>query len=333
MVNGSNLALCLGGGVEQKPLILACLELGWRVVVIDKNKNAISASLDIEFWNVSTWDYQAITERVDNGSLKVGAVLARVTGPALETAAKLNEYLGLSGPRTDIVKIANEKSELRNFCKRLNIPVPNGIKISSSQKSEFAKLPKRPWVVRPDVTLVGKTDISKCESIDALNIAISLACQSSANKSCDVATYVDGYDVTTLALFCKGEAVILTTWLEENYFGLDGKLNSKGIRPSLERKIYAALDNKSDKIKDYLNRLSSQFSKLCYPVAVSWRLSLSGEVNIIELHIDLTGDEILEKILLPDSGKTMILYLVRGILENDKLGISSYQGFLDVFKR
>ena len=122
----SDWVICLGGGASQVPLIKAAIELGYKVLVIDRNPHSEGFFWATETLVVSIYDADSIIDKVKFRHFC--GVLCRCTGEALITSAKISEYFGLSGLSEELVCISTSKSTLRQFCEVNQVNMPRGFK-------------------------------------------------------------------------------------------------------------------------------------------------------------------------------------------------------------
>jgi len=194
----NNSIICLAAGVSQLPLIKVAKEAGYKVIAIDRNPEAPGFSVADEKIIESTYD----TENVLNALHSIEkehhfcGLVARTSGPALNTAAAIAEEFHLSGLSKEIVPLTTEKSKLREFCESHGILMPKGQKIS--QLKELDPNFPMPLIVKPDLPLIGKKDVRVVWNFSDLESAVRSAIQSSGNGFAEVEEYIDGVDVSVL---------------------------------------------------------------------------------------------------------------------------------------
>ena len=119
----------------------------------------------------------------------------------------------------------------------------------------------------------------------------------------------------------KGEASILLSWDELIGFDKNSFLFQYGVSmPSISTQV-----NHYEEIEKFITSFTSLFPSLCSLVSFSFRVDQKGMPWLIELHADMTGDSILDK-LAPLS--TNIDYL----LEITKLFIEAQPSRFDLIE-
>lgn len=327
-----NWVLFLGGGYSQKPLIQATNRLGYKTCVVDRDPNCAALGYADDYWELSTYDFDAIKQRLarfeDVEDASLVAVIARTSGQALETAAKLNLFLGLPGLTTKLVETFNSKSKTRGFCHQNNIPVPEGIALREGTNHRNSISIEGPWVVRPDYTRVGKESISLCRHEMQLKYAIQKAARSSVNSLADIGQYQEGRDVSTLVAISGDRSAFLVCWEEINHFDCQD-INSRILKA---QSIHAPITlgrTLEKKVEEYALRISSNDPNVMHLIAISWRLTPASDLCLIEVHLDLTGDRILDELLPAIYGRDLFEPIANWQIKKTP---DSFNQLIEVFK-
>ena len=325
----SNWVLILGGGAGQVPFIKAVKILGYQACVIDRNLKAPGRLIADEYWGLSTYDYEAIKKKITEHAsqlINIVAIIARVSGPALETAAKLSDLLKVSGLNFELVRMCNSKSGTRDFCKENHIPVPSGTVYGKDDVPSDFDIKLGSCVVRPDYTLIGKQSISLCTSQPQLDNAIKSAALASANSKADVAFYKEGRDITTLFAIDGGKSHFLVAWEEINHFNTDGF--SPGVLQPNALEAPVNIDKSlTMKVEEFANIIAKKYFKVVHLVAISWRLQSDNSLFLIEIHLDLTGDRILDELLPGAFGCDVIKPITKWLIEKTPESLDCLVGF------
>jgi len=290
----NNSIICLAAGVSQLPLIKVAKEAGYKVIAIDRNPEAPGFSVADEKIIESTYD----TENVLNALHSIEkehhfcGLVARTSGPALNTAAAIAEEFHLSGLSKEIVPLTTEKSKLREFCESHGILMPKGQKIS--QLKELDPNFPMPLIVKPDLPLIGKKDVRVVWNFSDLESAVRSAIQSSGNGFAEVEEYIDGVDVSVLFLSRHGETKIVIYW--DELIGLSADSLIKGIGVSVPSVIEGS--NISSGVTNAIKTFSQNFCDINALIILSFRIDFSGNPYLIEMHGDLGGDLIAD-VLFP----------------------------------
>jgi len=284
--------ICLAAGVSQLPLIKAAKEAGYVVIAVDRNPEAPGFSLaDIKIIE-STYD----TENVLNALHSIEkqhhfcGLVARTSGPALNTAATIAEEFHLPGLSREIVPLATEKSKLREFCASHGILMPKGQKIP--QLKELDPNFPLPLIVKPDLPLIGKKDVRVVWKLSNLELAVKSAIQSSGNGFAEVEEYIDGVDVGCLFHASKGRCTVKAFW--DELVGVRQNGNILGLGVSVPSVIVGSAVE--PKIRSIAESFTSFFTNINALLILALRIDLMGNVYIIELHADLGGDLIADEL-------------------------------------
>lgn len=307
--------ICLGAGNSQVSLINIAKSLGYKVLAIDRNSDAPGFEYADKSIIESTHDTETIIEKIKG--FELCGLLARCTGGALFTAAAITKKYILCGVNYDLAKIATSKSALRRFCEKNDIKVPYGKKIKNYNELEEMEF-HREIIIKPDFTIVGKQSISKIDRSDRQNLAncIKMASLSSANQFVEVEDFIEGYDCSYLTWIQNGVSSILLTWDELIGFNEDGALFQYGVSmPSISLEA-----QHESKIKKILDSFAKCFPDVSTLLSFSFRVDKFGDPWLIELHADLTGDLILDK-LAPSSTGNDILTNITKLFINSEIGI------------
>jgi hypothetical protein len=283
--------VCLGAGKSQISLIKNSQLLGYKVLAIDRNSQAPGFDLSDESLVESTHDTAKIIEKIKG--INLYGLLARSTGGALFTAASIVKEYKIPGVNYELAKIATSKSALHEFALDNNIRVPHGIKVSSVEEfneSEFIDQ----IIVKPDFTIIGKKSITKVKATnkDEVNNAVESALLSSGNEFVQIEDFVEGYDCSYLSWIEHGSSSVLLTWDELIGFDEDFSLFQFGVStPSI-----SLTTNHSQKIEKVIDDFAKLFPEVRTLLAFSFRVDGNGVPWLIEVHADMTGDLILDKL-------------------------------------
>jgi hypothetical protein len=283
--------ICLGSGYSQIPLIKIAKKMGMKVIVIDQDANSPGFKLSNLQINESLEDIDKVIFELKKfqSKYKFVGVVARTTGKSLYLAAKISSVFKLSGITNDLIDISIKKSTLRDFCKKNKIPFPKGIRVKNQKE---LKTISYPIIVKPDYSIKGKFGISKCKNSNELKKYFEHHIPSQNNQF-EVQSYVDGIDCGCICWANYGKSKILT-WLDE-LVGIDNhdKIIGIGVNiPSVIKKT--KILSKIEKIVEIIVKKFPQVNSI---LLISFRISFDGIPYLIEIHADLGGDLIAEKLL------------------------------------
>lgn len=310
--------ICLGAGKSQLPLIVMAKDMGYVVIGIDKNRKAPGFALIDEPIFLSTYSStEVITALLQlEDKYRFVGILARASGPALFTSAAITERFNLPGLTQKLASIAIEKSKLREFCSQIGIKMPEGKKLKFT--GDLSQEIPLPAVVKPDLPLVGKQDVRVVYNMADLQNALKAACHSSANHYAEVEEYVEGSDVTFLFLMQNGQMQPIAFWDELVGVKENGNITGLGVSvPSviLGTKIQEKLANTSE-------LLASIFPEIQALIILSFRVTVSGDVHLIELHADLGGDMIADVLLPKANPENDFFHTALKVATNQRIEIS-----------
>ena len=311
--NSSNLTpavVCLAAGKSQLVVVKKATELGYAVIAVDRNPQATAFPLCTERIVASTYEAKPIISRLHTlqKSYELVGVINRSSGYPVISSAKICAAFNLPGPSPKSAEILTNKSLLMDACHRSGIAAPRFQSISSFEQLDHSKI-EYPCVVKPAISLVGKSGIRVVDEPTVLPAAFAEALKISLNGLVNVEEFVPGRDLSLLAFVEKGEIHPIVLRDELNSVMPDGRIRFNGIAiPSLfsgeaeEAKVLELARQVTDTFK--LDRTAINLSCRCEP---------GGTPTLIEVHLDIGGDQFFEG-LLPESTSADILGLMIGFL-------------------
>jgi biotin carboxylase len=121
------------------PFIRAAKRLGFSTIVFDLNKNCPASNIADCFYNISTHNYTKIIkkcEQIKNKMKIVGVMTYCSDIEPLLTVAKLNSILRLPGFSSEVVKILNNKIEMKKCFVENELPTPDWVITSVDDEFE-----------------------------------------------------------------------------------------------------------------------------------------------------------------------------------------------------
>ncbi len=298
--------ICLGASNSQVPLILKDQSLGYSILAIDRDPEAPGFKFSDESMIESTHHSDYILEKIKDR--KWGGLLARCTGGALFTAADIVKKHNIAGVSYELVDIATSKSAMRQFCSDNNIKAPHGLRVSSSQEYDFREFVDQ-IIVKPDFTIRGKESISKVNSTDKRKVrnSIESALLSSGNTYAEIEDFIEGYDCSYLAWIEKGKSSVILTWDELVGFDEKSTLLQFGVStPSI-----SSITQQSIEIEKIVDSFANLFPHVSTLLSFSFRIDHQGIPWLIEVHADMTGDMILDKLVPAATGYDFLLDITK----------------------
>lgn len=285
----------------QLPLIKAIKELEYNVIVIDKNKKCDGVIYCDRFINKSTYDYEGIIKELKNlnSKLTIKAVMVKSSGKPVLTAAKIAEKFGLQFVSTETCELTLNKTMLMKRMKREGILCPESFDMNNL---------KFPVIIKPKGGTGGKKDIFLIKDNDEL---VSIKKEHNfIQEDYEIQEYIEGKDCIFFATIKDNEIKYYTIIDELNNFtkkingqtrvnGLGFSIPSIYIDTELEDYIY----NASKKIINSLNIDTGI-------IWISYRVKYKN-AYLIEIHLDLCGEFILDKLMKYYTGINCVKEVVK----------------------
>lgn len=277
--------LVYGAGSNQIPVIEAGRRRGWRVVAVDRDPKAPGSALADRFVCASLRDHEAIVHAVESEDLR--GVVARVTDAvAIESSRRLSALRGLASPCKSLVAAATSKRALGALCERAGLRTPR--RFEPAQPIDFTS---GAVCVRPDVTVRGKAAIRRVAHPSDMAVARAEAVAASANARADVSLWIEGGDVSVLALLDRGQARRITLFDEWVAVAPDGRIAGIGAG------IPSIFDTKPDAIDAALAALARACPESRCVATLSLRIDDAERAFLIEIHLGVGGDALADRLL------------------------------------
>jgi len=286
-------AVCLAAGEAQRPVLRATRAAGYAVIAVDRNADAPGfADADVAL-PLSTYEPEpiiaALRELADR--FRPVGVVNRSSGPPVRTAAAIAAAFALPGMPPEAAAIAVDKGRLLPFAAARGLATPWLATLEAG-----APLPPDlplPLVVKPALSLVGKGGVVRVTQAEALPEAVAAAAASAVNGRVNIERAVDGDDVSLVALVIQGQLQVLALLDEINRFGADGQARGLAFAvPSRHADTSAAAT-----VTAAARKLVAALGLVTCPALLSFRLSPAGVPHLIEAHLDLGGDRLLDHLL------------------------------------
>jgi len=285
--------VCLAAGKSQVPILEAAKSLGYVIVAVDKNPDSPGFRFaDISICE-STYDSKAIVKQLEalKEEYKWVGVLNRSSGPPVVTTAEICEYFDIPGVPVESAKALVNKDLLHDFCSDFDIPLPS-YKVYSLENINLIEAVQFPIVVKPALSLVGKSGVTVVRSKNNLNAAIKCAADNTVNGNILLEEYLHGPDYSLISFVQDGK-VFPVCFLEElNQVSDNGKVSPKGFKThslSDEGKLESMANEIAKELVNVFHIKRSAFM-------VSFRVNSYGDLGLIEVHLDLGGDLLIEEI-------------------------------------
>ncbi len=304
--------ICLAAGREQRIVIKKAKEMGFKVIAVDRDPQASGFRLADEKIVLSTYEAKPIIERIRRlKKYKIKGIVNRSSGPPVVTAAKISAAFGLPGLRPPVAEGIVYKSRLNNACakKGINVPACQAVKNFSELKLNRLKFP---LIVKPSLSLVGKSGVRLVNDARQLKISFQKSKEASFDGWVNVEEHVPGNDLCLMAMVYNRKFIPVVLLDEFNrqdqgrkIYGAGFALPSIFTGTALEKKIL----NMAADITKKLKLDTTVFLMSCRCVS-------AGEPYLIEIHLDLGGDLILDYLLPSSTDFDFIKYAINILTDN-----------------
>ena len=277
--------ISIGTGSSQLPLIREAKRIGFNILGIDRSPK--SNAID-EYIQLSTYDKDAVIDEIERNhkEKKFKAVLARVSGPAICTAAYTSFKLGLPGYSINLARMSVTKSLLRNYAEKIGVPTMEG--------NSLLKKPKwiegSDWIIKPDQPVVGKKNVYRVTNKAELERAFSAASNESLNKFVECQAYSPGRDIGIVLAMSFGK-LLWHSFYEEiveskpgNVIGMGHRIPVRGLAENYFKSM----------VRSSLNFLDKQLATGFF--FFSFRCEKNMEPKLYEMNPGLCGDDLADKI-------------------------------------
>jgi biotin carboxylase len=211
------------------------------------------------------------------------------------SAARVARALGLPGIDPEAAALASTKPGQLELAGQVGVPTPRHARLREA--SELAavtdgRLGPWPFVVKPAATQVGKLGIALARDPQELARAFVEARQASADRAVEIEEFVPGDDVVLCTLFRDSQVLPVALLREDTRFDERGAVRGLGLclpsRSTRGARFEQALAHARRLIEG--RRLGWGLAFLTF------RARSNGELVLIEIHFDLAGDHVAERL-------------------------------------
>lgn len=310
----------LGAGKNQYPVILAAKRLGFSVLAVDRDPHAPGFALSDERLELSTFEaapiIQALSSLTDRYQML--GVINRSSGPPVLTSAEICQAFGLPGVSPEAARAILHKSELRAACALHGLDGPRCYSASSLAEIDPSSL-NFPCILRPSLSLIGKSGISLSSNILDLPVAFANAKAVSLDGMVNIEEYIPGSDISLMAIVKKGQLHPITLIDELNVIDDTQKINTIAcVIPSL---FSGRLEE--ERIIALARRIVANFRLDTTAFNMACRCEPGGRPKLIEIHLDLAGDYLYEGLLCASTSVDVLSLIIKGLIE-------SFHNFSDI---
>lgn len=209
--------LILGAGLMQIPAILSAKQLGYKVCVVDADKNAVGVPKADEFKVIDLKDREGILKYASELSLKENGGLEAVFTAGTDFSASVSyvcEKLGLQAHDFESALNASIKTRMRSCFEKQNVPSPGFFQASQENLKDISSLAQKitetisfPFVVKP-VDNMGARGCRMVRNLEEFPSAIKTAVESSRTGNAIIEEYMEGPEYSIDALIHNGTLTV-----------------------------------------------------------------------------------------------------------------------------
>ena len=299
--------IIIGGSYEQLPFIRISKKNGYKTIVIDRNQLCVGfQEADIKF-KISTYNYKKIISRLIKLNLKskIKYVINRSSGLPVFTATYLYKFINFPHTPTNSAKILTYKDKLYKFCKENFIKIPK----TKIYKKTHPKISNNK-IIKPAISLIGKQSVYLSNNNNLKNLQNAI--KHSLNGKAIVQDFINGKNIVMYSHVIDKKLVTFEFLDEINLRDENNKFYGKGFSiPSLN--VNYNIKNQAYKIA---NKIIKKLKINNSPFLISF-IVLKNELYLIEIHLDIGGDMIIEH-LLKKSSKINFVNLIFNMYTNDR---------------
>ena len=328
--NKQKRVLMLGGSHFQVPAIKYARRAGYYVITADYLPQNPGHKFADKYCNVSTVDQHAILDLAKQEH--IDGIISYASDPGAPTAAFVAAKLDLPGNPYESVRILQRKDLFRRLLKKLGYPVPKSESFhrdALETAREYAKelLGRRSAIVKP-VDSSGSKGVSKVESIEELEAALSRALSFSRSKTIVIEEFIDKslYEMDGDGFVWQGR---LAFWCFGNQH------NDVECNPYVPSGIsfpYIQPRSIQEKAAAMVSRIMSHLDMRVGGLNIEYLTTHDGEVYLLEIGPRSGGNRIPEVIEMA-TGVSLIAHGVEGALGEDltELRLQQPRGFFSSY--
>lgn len=275
--------MILGASILQVPAIEEAKKLGYYVIAVDMNKDAIGMNLADKSYVVSTIDQEGVLKVAEQEN--IDAITTIASDMPMRTVAYVCEKMNLKGISMDTAIKATDKYEMRKVLKNNNVPVP--VFFHTNNFDEFCKIVKNmpiPYIVKPSDNS-GSRGIFKVEDEkNNLKEVFDYVTKNSRKGWILIEEYMDGPEVSVESITYNGVT---------NVIAITDKLTTGS--PYFVEMGHSQYTKHSKKIQNEIKKITEMAIKavgiINGPSHTEIKITKEGP-KIVELGARLGGDNI-----------------------------------------
>ena len=299
--------ICISAGADSLPFIIEAQKQGLVVIATDIRVNAPGLTVAQERIIASSLDHRLIIKKLERLHKKYdfcGVITRSSPGRAAVTAAYVAKHYGLPWIEPQLAEIFVNKGKFIKSLARHRIPVPRSeICTSFKQANNFLKELNAPVVIKPSIPTVSRTAIRKIDNEQQLRLFFSMSQKISLDSKVEIEEYLDGPELISIDLVKDGKIYNLLlidelTTPPPYFINLFYRLPSNASRST------------QNKVSQIVTKMVFEFGIEFGMLSTAFRITSAGP-KVIESHIDLGGDEILDRVIPAATGINIIGELIK----------------------
>jgi biotin carboxylase len=295
--------ISLGAGDSQLLVIRKLKEMRFAVIGVDRNAEAPGLKFCDEYLELSTYDSFPIIRQLKilQEKYNILGVVNRSSGPPVITCAEICEYFNLPGVPSKSARIIINKAKLNLQCKKAGVKVPDAQVINNISQLDRKKI-VFPSVVKPALSIIGKSGVNVVSNFDEISSIFLKAKKAALNGWVLVEEYVSGQDVSLMGMVSNKKLRPIVLLDEINLANLQGSIS--GAAYALPSVFTGAPEE--EQLISIARNIINAFDLDTTFFIMSCRVANPKNIWLIEIHLDLGGDLILDQ-LIPAATKFDVL--------------------------
>lgn len=294
--------MILGAGVLQKPGIIKAKEMGYEVVAVDMDPNAVGfQDADIKLV-ISTIDIPAVLAAAKE--YQIDGVMTLASDMPMRTVACVGREMGLPAISEDAAFRATDKHAMRRALKEHGVPVPVffGVKEEQAYLDAIAQVPGECFIVKP-------ADSSGSRGVHLVNKnedpmpAFYSSRKFSRSGVVMVEEYMTGPEVSVESLTINGETKVIA--ITDKLIVGNGNFTEIG-----HTQPCALPEAVQEEIKDVVCRTVKAIGIDHSPSHAELKVTPTG-VKVVEIGARLGGDNITTALVPLSTGVDMLEACIR----------------------
>jgi biotin carboxylase len=275
--------LFVGAGRHQREAIRRVLELGVRVVAVDRNADAPGLAYATAGEAVDFQDLDAVTEVGRRHG--VDAVLTVSADRAVPIVAAIAERLGLPGIGSDAARKVTHKVAMRRALGDAGVPQPRFAALRNVAEAHAAAATVGLPAVLKAADSAGQRGLFRVASSDELDLALPLALAESTRHEAILESFHPGDEVNVLAVVRGDDVAIVTLSDRMRPPGIGFGVATAHVFPA---RLDPAMRAEVERVAVHAIHAVGLRDSIAYPQLL---VCDDGEVRVVELAARIPGGQ------------------------------------------